>query len=72
MTACIVNTKDTCNMPVLGSNWELTAPWTAVKVNVTVKFVVGDLNVVYTTPRMKECADVVVFEGAEQKKELWQ
>lgn len=61
----------------LDLNWELTAPWTGVKVKVPVKFVVGELDVVYTTPGMKEYVhkggfkkdvpmleDVVVLEGA--------
>lgn len=54
----------------LGRNWELTAPWTGVKVNVPVKFVVGDLDVVYTTPGIKEYVhgggfkkDVPMLEG---------
>ncbi|KAK4339688.1 hypothetical protein RND71_041150 [Anisodus tanguticus] len=37
----------------LDLNWELTAPWTGVKVKVPVKFVVGDLDMVYTTPGIK-------------------
>ncbi|KAJ8572845.1 hypothetical protein K7X08_009356 [Anisodus acutangulus] len=61
----------------LDLNWELTAPWTGVKVKVPVKFVVGDLDMMYTTPGMKEymhgggfkkdvpmLEDVVVLEGA--------
>ncbi|XVF57534.1 hypothetical protein PTKIN_Ptkin06aG0213300 [Pterospermum kingtungense] len=35
-------------------NWELTAPWTDVQVKVPVKFIVGDLDSVYTTPGIKE------------------
>lgn len=35
-------------------NWELTAPWTGVQVKVPVKFIVGDLDMVYTTPGIKE------------------
>ncbi|XVE63083.1 hypothetical protein DITRI_Ditri06bG0171400 [Diplodiscus trichospermus] len=35
-------------------NWELTAPWTDVKVKVPVKFIVGDLDSVYATPETKE------------------
>lgn len=35
-------------------NWELTAPWTDVQVKVPVKFIVGDLDSVYTTPGTKE------------------
>ena len=30
-----------------GRNWELTAPWTGVKVNVPTKFIVGDTDMVY-------------------------
>ncbi|XVF41846.1 hypothetical protein PTKIN_Ptkin01aG0313400 [Pterospermum kingtungense] len=57
-------------------NWELTAPWTNVQVKVPVKFIVGDLDSVYTTPGMKEYVqgggfkrdvplldEVVVMEG---------
>ncbi|KAJ7973320.1 Epoxide hydrolase 2 [Quillaja saponaria] len=36
------------------SNWELTAPWTGAQVKVPVKFIVGDLDMVYTTPGFKE------------------
>ncbi|XP_058748606.1 uncharacterized protein LOC131621582 isoform X2 [Vicia villosa] len=35
-------------------NWELTAPWTGVKIKVPVKFITGELDLVYTTPGMKE------------------
>ncbi|MBA0561524.1 hypothetical protein Golob_018343 [Gossypium lobatum] len=35
-------------------NWEQTAPWTNTQVKVPVKFIVGDLDSVYTTPGMKE------------------
>lgn len=38
----------------LNLNWELTAPWTGVQVRVPVKFIVGDLDMVYTTPGTKE------------------
>ena len=30
-----------------GRNWELTAPWTGVKVKVPTKFIVGDTDMVY-------------------------
>lgn len=30
------------------------APWTGVKVTVPVKFIVGDVDMTYTTPGMKE------------------
>ncbi|XP_030544839.1 epoxide hydrolase A [Rhodamnia argentea] len=58
-------------------NWELTAPWTGVQVKVPVKFIVGDLDMTYTSPGVKEYVhgggfkmdvplleDVVVMEGA--------
>lgn len=58
-------------------NWELTAPWTGVQVKVPVKFIVGDLDMVYTTPGIKEYVhnggfkndvpnleEIVVMEGA--------
>ncbi|KAK3441580.1 epoxide hydrolase A [Eucalyptus grandis] len=61
----------------LDLNWELTAPWTDARVRVPVKFVVGDLDITYTTPGVKEFVhgggfkkhvplleDVVVIEGA--------
>ncbi|XP_051123795.1 uncharacterized protein LOC127246439 [Andrographis paniculata] len=38
----------------LDLNWELTAAWTAAKVRVPAKFIVGDLDMVYTTPGVKE------------------
>ncbi|PSS28836.1 Lipid-phosphate phosphatase [Actinidia chinensis var. chinensis] len=38
----------------LDLNWELTAPWTGAQVKVPVKFIVGDLDMIYTTPGMKE------------------
>ncbi|KAI5587216.1 hypothetical protein BDE02_05G016600 [Populus trichocarpa] len=60
----------------LDLNWELTAPWTGTLVEVPVKFVVGDLDMVYTTPGAKEFVnnggfkhhvplleEVVVMEG---------
>ncbi|KAL9378924.1 hypothetical protein Peur_027406 [Populus x canadensis] len=60
----------------LDLNWELTASWTGAPVIVPVKFVVGDLDMVYTTPGMKEFVnsggfkhyvplleEVVVMEG---------
>ncbi|XP_014518025.1 uncharacterized protein LOC106775415 [Vigna radiata var. radiata] len=36
------------------SNWELTAPWIGVKVQVPVKFITGELDMVYTSLNMKE------------------
>ncbi|KAL3538204.1 hypothetical protein ACH5RR_001570 [Cinchona calisaya] len=35
-------------------NWELTASWTGALVKVPVKFIVGDLDMIYTTPGTKE------------------
>lgn len=35
-------------------NWEVTAAWAGAKVQVPVKFVVGDADMVYTTPGVKE------------------
>ncbi|KAK7333012.1 hypothetical protein VNO80_29772 [Phaseolus coccineus] len=35
-------------------NWELTAPWSGVKVQVPVKFITGELDMVYTSLNMKE------------------
>ncbi|KAF8387886.1 hypothetical protein HHK36_026548 [Tetracentron sinense] len=60
----------------LDLNWELTAPWTRVQVKVPVKFIVGDLDITYNTPGVKEymngggfkrdvpfMQEVVVMEG---------
>jgi len=57
-------------------NWELTAPWTGVKIQVPVKFIVGDLDLTYHTGSVKNyihkggfkrdvpfLQDVVVMEG---------
>uniref|UniRef100_A0A5B6ZQW8 soluble epoxide hydrolase n=1 Tax=Davidia involucrata TaxID=16924 RepID=A0A5B6ZQW8_DAVIN len=38
----------------LDLNWELTAPWTGVQIKVPVKFIVGDLDLTYNTPGVKE------------------
>nr|XP_043635691.1 epoxide hydrolase A-like [Erigeron canadensis] len=35
-------------------NWELTAPWTGVQIKVPVKFIVGDLDLTYNTPGVKD------------------
>ncbi|KAK6272550.1 hypothetical protein POUND7_009633 [Theobroma cacao] len=35
-------------------NWELSAPWSGSQIKVPVKFVMGDLDLVYTMPGMKE------------------
>ncbi|XP_041021062.1 epoxide hydrolase A-like [Juglans microcarpa x Juglans regia] len=34
--------------------WELTAPWTRVQIKVPVKFIVGDLDITYTIPGVKD------------------
>ena len=34
-------------------NWELTAPWNAVKIKVPVKFITGELDMVYTSLGME-------------------
>lgn len=60
----------------LDLNWELMAPWTGAQVTVPTKFVIGDQDMVYTTPGIKEYVlgggfkkdvpmleDVVVMEG---------
>ncbi|OIV90876.1 hypothetical protein TanjilG_15609 [Lupinus angustifolius] len=39
----------------LNLDWELTAPWTGVQIDdVPVKFITGDVDLVYTTPGVKE------------------
>ncbi|KAL5060943.1 hypothetical protein RYX36_032547 [Vicia faba] len=35
-------------------NWELTAPWSGFKIQVPVKFITGELDMIYTTPGVKE------------------
>ncbi|KAL2507627.1 alpha/beta-hydrolase superfamily protein [Forsythia ovata] len=35
-------------------NWELTAPWTGVQIKVPAKFIVGDLDLTYNNPGVKE------------------
>ncbi|KAL6954929.1 hypothetical protein U1Q18_020041 [Sarracenia purpurea var. burkii] len=60
----------------LDLTWELTAPWTGSQIKVPVKFVVGDKDVTYTTPGVKDYVhsgafkrvvpfleEVVVMEG---------
>jgi pimeloyl-ACP methyl ester carboxylesterase len=57
-------------------DWELTAPWTGALINVPIKFIVGDLDLTYNTPGVKDyihkggfkanvpnLEDVVVLEG---------
>jgi pimeloyl-ACP methyl ester carboxylesterase len=38
----------------LNINWELTAPWSGVKIKVPVKFIAGELDMVCTSPHVKE------------------
>ncbi|CAA2977218.1 bifunctional epoxide hydrolase 2-like, partial [Olea europaea subsp. europaea] len=38
----------------LDLNWELTAAWTGVQIKIPVKFIVRGLDMMYTTPGMKE------------------
>ncbi|KAL8540902.1 hypothetical protein ACS0TY_002232 [Phlomoides rotata] len=38
----------------LDLNWELSGAWTGAKVSVPVKYVVGDIDMVYNTPGVKE------------------
>ncbi|KAJ9171795.1 hypothetical protein P3X46_015109 [Hevea brasiliensis] len=60
----------------LDLNWELTAPWTGLQIKVPVKFIVGDLDITYHFPGVKEfihngglkkyvpfLQEVVVMEG---------
>ncbi|KAI9181969.1 hypothetical protein LWI28_020618 [Acer negundo] len=60
----------------LNLNWELAAPWTGVQIKVPVKFIVGDLDLTYHIPGVKEyihnggfkrdvpfLQEVVVMEG---------
>lgn len=60
----------------LDLNWELTAPFTGLQVKVPVKFIVGDLDMTYNTPGVREyihrggfkrdvplLEEVVVMEG---------
>ncbi|KAM7495839.1 hypothetical protein LguiA_020253 [Lonicera macranthoides] len=60
----------------LDLNWELTGPWTGSQIKVPVKFIVGDLDLTYHIPGIKEYInsggfkkvvpdlEVVVMEGA--------
>lgn len=38
----------------LDLTWELMAPWTGEQIKVPVKFIVGDLDLTYNTPGVKE------------------
>ncbi|TXG63398.1 hypothetical protein EZV62_010392 [Acer yangbiense] len=67
------------NLRIHGNNnrtWELAAPWTGVQIKVPVKFIVGDLDLLYNIPGTKEyihnggfkkdvplLQEVVVMEG---------
>ncbi|KAM0026884.1 putative alpha/beta hydrolase-1, epoxide hydrolase [Helianthus debilis subsp. tardiflorus] len=44
-------------------NWELSAPWSCAKVTVPTKFIIGDQDLVYYMPGMKE----YIYNGAFQK-----
>ncbi|KAJ1417148.1 Epoxide hydrolase-like [Sesbania bispinosa] len=46
----------------LNLNWELTAPWTGAQVKVPVKFITGDLDVVYTSLGMKDYIESGAFK----------
>ncbi|XP_077240676.1 epoxide hydrolase 1-like [Tasmannia lanceolata] len=60
----------------LDLNWELSTPWTGAKIQVPVKFIVGDLDLTYNSPGVKNymfnggfkkdvplLQDIVVMEG---------
>jgi pimeloyl-ACP methyl ester carboxylesterase len=57
--------------------WELTAPWTAAQIKVPTKFIVGDIDLTYNAPGIKDLIhkggmkkfvpmldEVMVMEGA--------
>ncbi|KAI5424440.1 uncharacterized protein LOC127132407 [Lathyrus oleraceus] len=46
----------------LNLNWELTAPWSGVKIKVPVKFITGELDLVYTSPRAQEYINGGLFK----------
>ena len=46
-------------------NWELTAAWTGVQVKVPVKFITGELDMVYNTPGIRE-----YIQGGRFKKDV--
>ncbi|KAK4256607.1 hypothetical protein QN277_006310 [Acacia crassicarpa] len=61
----------------LDLNWELTSPWTGAQIKVPVKFIVGDQDLTYNAPGMKDyihkggmkrdlplLEEVVVMQGA--------
>ncbi|XP_022155322.1 uncharacterized protein LOC111022455 [Momordica charantia] len=43
--------------------WELTAPWTAAKIRVPVKFIVGDLDLTYHFPGAREYINGAAFKN---------
>ncbi|KAK7284393.1 hypothetical protein RJT34_19138 [Clitoria ternatea] len=46
----------------LNLNWELTAPWTGAQIKVPVKFITGDLDVVYTSFGTKQYIESGAFK----------
>ncbi|KAF5944704.1 hypothetical protein HYC85_018781 [Camellia sinensis] len=48
------NEPEASNLVITGRNWELRAPWTGSQVKVPVKFIVGDLDLVYNIRGAKE------------------
>lgn len=46
----------------MNMNWELLAPWTGVQIKVPVKFITGDLDVVYTSLGMKDYIECGAFK----------
>ena len=51
-----------CINYILDRNWELTAPWTGVQVKVQVKFITGDLDIVYTSLGTKDYTENGAFK----------
>ncbi|CAL9765598.1 unnamed protein product [Musa acuminata subsp. burmannicoides] len=48
----------------LNLNWELSAPWTEVQVDVPVKFIIGDLDLTYHTPGIQDYIHKGGFKSA--------
>ncbi|CAL0311211.1 unnamed protein product [Lupinus luteus] len=46
----------------INSNWELTAPWTGAQIKVPVKFITGDLDVVYSSFGTKKYIESGAFK----------
>uniref|UniRef100_A0ACD5VNA5 Uncharacterized protein n=1 Tax=Avena sativa TaxID=4498 RepID=A0ACD5VNA5_AVESA len=44
-------------------NWELSAPWTGAPIEVATKFIVGDLDLTYNTPGVKDYIDKGGFKA---------